>query len=59
MFFIIPLSEAIYSRSFCGMCECNIFDFVLNIHTHISLVVQVHHCYVYVLVCVIMFNTLG
>ena len=51
MFFIISLSEAIYLRSFCGMCECNIqvFDFVFNIHKHISLVVQVDHCYVYVL----------
>ena len=45
VFFIISLSKAVYLGSFGGMCECNIFAFVLNTHTytHILLVVQVHH----------------
>ena len=34
VFFIIPLSEAVYLRSFGGMSECNIFSIVFNTHTY-------------------------
>ena len=33
VFFIISLSEAVYLRSFDGMCD----GFVFDIHTHVSL----------------------
>ena len=31
---ITSISEAIYLHSCGGMCECNIFGFVFNTHTH-------------------------
>ena len=34
VFFIISLSEAVYSRFFGGMCECNIFGFAFKTHIH-------------------------
>ena len=34
MFFIFPLSEAVYLRSFGGMSECYIFSIVFNTHTY-------------------------
>ena len=52
VFFIISLSEAVYSHSFGGMCECNIFGFVSNTHTYTlgcsSSIIAIH---MYVLLC--------
>ena len=49
VFFIFPLSEAVYLRSFGGMSECNIFSIVFNTHIYTdTLFIAIH---MYVLLC--------
>ena len=47
VFFIFPLREAVYLRSFGGMSGCNIFSIVFNTYTD-TLFIAI---YMYVLLC--------